>query len=144
MATHSEADESHRTLGVIFYGTLFVIILPFLLVVWASAAAPNVALPSIHSTAIGTIAAISGSLLLIWGIASLFVYGKGMPMNAYPPPFYVVRGAYRWLRHPIYTGFALLCIGIALFKGSASGLWLVSPIVILGCIALVLDRKSVV
>lgn len=142
MATHSEADESHRTLGVIFYGTLFVIILPFLLVVWASAAAPNVALPSIHSTAIGTIAAISGSLLLIWGIASLFVYGKGMPMNAYPPPFYVVRGAYRWLRHPIYTGFALLCIGIALFKGSASGLWLVSPIVILGCIALVLGYES--
>src|SRR2546429_1610145 len=74
-------------------------------------------------------------------------------MNAYPPPRYVAQGIFRLLPHPIYTGFTMLCVGVSIAVVSASGLWLVSPIVALSCAARVLgyerhdlrerlDRKS--
>jgi hypothetical protein len=43
----------------------------------------------------------------------------------------------RLLPHPIHTGFWMICAGVSIAVGSASGLWLVSPAVALGCAALV-------
>jgi hypothetical protein len=63
-------------------------------------------------------------------------------MNAYPPPVYVSRGVYHLLAHPIYVGFCFVCWGIAIVTHSVSGFWLVSPIVALGCIALVYGYES--
>jgi hypothetical protein len=42
------------------------------------------------------------------------------------------------LPHPVYTGFCLVCAGVSIATGSASGLWFVSPVVALTCAALVL------
>jgi prolipoprotein diacylglyceryltransferase len=53
-----------------------------------------------------------------------------------------MRGPYRLLRHPIYAGFALLCAGVSLASGSAAGIWLVTPVVILGSVALVLGYEN--
>jgi hypothetical protein len=66
-----------------------------------------------------------------------------LPMNPFPPPYYVTRGIYRFLRHPIYTGFSMLCIGFAILFRSSSGLWLVSPLVIMSCAALVLGYETI-
>ena len=63
-------------------------------------------------------------------------------MNAYPPPRYVERGVYRLLPHPIYAGFVMLCAGISIGVGSASGLWLVSPVVALASAALLLGYEK--
>ncbi len=63
-------------------------------------------------------------------------------MNAYPPKAYVRRGPYRWLRHPIYLGFGLLVAGASIAGGSASGLWLVTPVTALGMVALVLGYEG--
>jgi prolipoprotein diacylglyceryltransferase len=71
----------------------------------------------------------------------LWVHGGGLPMNAAPPPRYVERGIYRLLPHPIYSGFCLVCAGVSIAVGSASGLWLVSPVVAMGCTALVLGYE---
>jgi hypothetical protein len=43
----------------------------------------------------------------------------------------------RIIPHPIYTGACLLAIGISVYTKSSGGLWLISPILILGCTALV-------
>jgi hypothetical protein len=59
-------------------------------------------------------------------------------MGPYPPPVCVVTGVYRLTPHPIYLGFSTLCFGTAMALESASGMWLVSPSVALGCTALVL------
>ncbi len=63
-------------------------------------------------------------------------------MNLYPPPRYVTSGAYRIAAHPIYAGFCLACAGFAIGFGSPGGLWLVLPVVLLGCAALVLGYES--
>ena len=71
----------------------------------------------------------------------LWVHGGGLPMNAAPPPRYVNRGVYRFLPHPIYSGFCVLCVGVSISATSASGLWLISPLAILGCTSLVLGYE---
>jgi len=130
-------DTTDRILAKVLYGALFALIVPLFLVVWAIGAEPNVGLPAIDSTVLGLIGAVLGGSLMISGYFSLFVYGKGLPMNPFPPRLYVTRGIYRFTSHPIYAGFSILCIGLSMLFGSSSGLWLVSPIVILSCVALV-------
>jgi len=80
---------------------------------------------------------------MLWAMFALKHYGKGLPMNAYPPPVFVTKGPYRLFRHPIYWGFGLLMIGYFVYNGSPSGIWLVSPLTILGMVALVLGHESI-
>ena len=128
-------------LGKLLYGALFAALLPALLVLWARAAAPNISLPAVASP-IGWGVAAAGLALLLWAIAALAVWGRGLPMNAYPPPMLVTRGPYGLVAHPIYLGFALVCAGCAVGAGSAAGLWLVTPVVALGAGALVLGYEG--
>lgn len=127
--------------GKLVYGALFVVVLPILLVVWAIQTRDLVDLPAIHSFSwgIGTIGL--GSLLVAMGMASLWLVGGGLPMNAFPPPRYVSSGIYGLFSHPIYLGFSLVCVGAAIGAGSASGLWLVSTTVMLASAALVLGYE---
>jgi hypothetical protein len=123
------------------YGLLFTAALPILLVVWAARTRGVVALPTFHSLVWGLVAAGFGLLLMALGIAALWWRGGGLPMNAFPPPRYVSGGIYRAFSHPIYVGFASVCIGVAVTAGSASGLWLVSTTVILSSAALILGYE---
>ena len=123
------------------YGSLFVVVLPILLLAWAARTKDVVTLPAIHSRIGGLSVSALGIILMTWGIISLWKLGGGLPMNAFPPPRYVSGGIYRLFSHPIYVGFALLCIGTAIAAGSASALWLVSPVVIMASAALVLGYE---
>ncbi len=113
---------ARSTIGKLLYGVLFVVALPVILVLWAAATQDSVSLPVLPY-------AWAGQL------------GHGLPMNPYPPSHYVMRGIYRYLAHPIYIGFILVCIGVAMHFGSSSGLWLVTPMVALGTAALVLGYE---
>jgi prolipoprotein diacylglyceryltransferase/protein-S-isoprenylcysteine O-methyltransferase Ste14 len=129
--------------GPLIYGFLFLIALPAGLIAWAGAAGRTLILPPLHSLQLGAAAIGIGTLLLCSGILSILLHGKGLPMNAYPPKVYTMRGPYRLMRHPIYAGFALLCAGVSLATGSAAGIWLVTPVVILGSAALVLGYENI-
>lgn len=131
------AEKKYPVLGKILYALLFVVVVPALLVVWAWLTEKSVPLPAIRSLPVGLMISIGGALLMISGMAAIYFYGRGLPMNAYPPARFVVEGVYGFLPHPIYTGFSMLAIGVSIAAGSASGLWLVSPTVVLGCVALV-------
>ncbi len=121
----------------LFYGFCFVVIVPIFLLLWALETEPLVPLPSIRSPALGIGTDLGGLVLIVWGMLSLLVHGKGLPMNAFPPGVYVRQGIYRIIPHPIYTGFTMCCFGTAILAGSPSGFWLVAPIAALGSIALV-------
>lgn len=125
----------------LLYGLLFVGLLPLLLVIWADKTSDVVALPAVHSLSWGLVTAGVGLLLMALGMASLWWLGGGLPMNAFPPPRYVSGGIYHLFSHPIYVGFACMCVGIAIAAGSASGLWLVSTTVIFASAALVLGYE---
>lgn len=130
-----------RQVAKLLYGLLFVVVLPLLLLIWADKTSTLVTLPPIHSLRWGLAASTAGVLLMALGMESLWRLGGGLPMNAFPPPRFVSGGIYRVFAHPIYLGFATLCVGVAVAVGSASGLWLVSTTVILASAALVLGYE---
>jgi protein-S-isoprenylcysteine O-methyltransferase Ste14 len=127
--------------GPLLYGLAWAVAAPALLVVWARATSGLVPLPAIHSPAAGSFLGAAGLLLMASAMAALAVHGGGPPMNAYPPPRHVTRGPYRWTGHPIYVGFILLAAGVSIGAGSASGLWLVTPVAALALAALVLGYE---
>jgi prolipoprotein diacylglyceryltransferase/protein-S-isoprenylcysteine O-methyltransferase Ste14 len=129
------------TAGKVLYGATFVLLVPVALIGWAATTERVVRLPVISSFPLGLALSAFGALLLLAGMRDLWIHGGGLPMNAHPPPRYVTRGAYRVLPHPIYTGFSLLCVGVSILANSASGFWFVSPLLMLGCTALVLGYE---
>ena len=130
-------------IGKLAYGAVFVAGLPLLLIHWAQATEHLVAAPPPHWPVLGALAIVAGITLALAGMAALWIHGGGWPMNAYPPPRLVACGPYRLAPHPIYAGFCLVCAGAAVVAGSSSGLWLVTPFVVLGCTALVLGYERI-
>ncbi|HJW74511.1 MAG TPA: prolipoprotein diacylglyceryl transferase family protein [Thermoleophilia bacterium] len=122
----------------LLYGLLFVVVVPAGLIRWAAATAVSVPLPVSPRLWPGGIAVGAGLVLMASGMAALAAFGRGLPMNAFPPPRYVSRGIYRLTSHPIYVGFVLCCFGVSILMQSSSGVWLVSPVVALAVTALVL------
>ncbi len=128
-------------LGKILYGALFAAVLPGLLILWAAAAQPNISLPAYGNPLLGYSIAACGLGLMCAAMWQLWWLGGGLPMNAFPPVRLVSRGAFQGLPHPIYTGFVAICLGVSMAAGSAAGLWLVTPTVLLACTALVLGYE---
>lgn len=134
--------SSTNILGKILYAICFLLLLPTLLILWANNTNALISYPPIQSSKSGILIIVIGFLMMLWGMFSLNKYGKGLPMNAYPPPVFVKQGPYRLFHHPIYIGFGLLMIGYFIYEGSASGLWLVTPVAILSMVALVWGYES--
>ncbi|MCK5471233.1 MAG: hypothetical protein KAI99_22070, partial [Cyclobacteriaceae bacterium] len=129
--------------GKILYALIFLLFIPSVLLFWARYTKSIIRFPAIESTNTGWTLIIGGSLLILLAMFTLKKYGKGLPMNAYPPPRFVNSGPYRLFQHPIYWGFGILMLGYFILTDSASGLWQVTPITILGMIALVLGYEEI-
>jgi len=127
--------------GKILYGLLFVALVPLSLVLWAEATRNAVHLPALHFALWGALLTACGVFIITAGMLSLWRMGGGLPMNAFPPPRFVASGIYSLVPHPIYGGFVMVCAGVALYFGSASGLWLVTPCAVLACASLVLGYE---
>lgn len=134
-------DLKRSPLPKVLYGALFVAGLPLALVLWAHGARSAVHLAPLHSIGWGCALLAFGMLAMAAGMVSLWVSGGGLPMNAFPPPRFVAGGVYGLVPHPIYGGFTIACAGAAIYFGSASGLWLVTPSVALASAALVLGYE---
>ena len=135
--------QNDQIIGKLLYAIIFLVFLPAGLWLWAKYTGEIIPFPVIESKIPGTILLVTGGSLMLWGMYALHRFGKGLPMNAYSPPLFVTQGPYRLFRHPIYWGFGLITVGYFIFSGSASGLWLVSPVTIMGMIALVLGYESI-
>jgi membrane-associated phospholipid phosphatase len=128
-------------LSKVLYGALFVVVLPLALMLWAHGARDAVHIAALHEPVFGAMVTALGVAVTLAGMASLLRYGGGLPMNAFPPPRFVENGIYGLVPHPIYGGFVIACAGVAIYFGSASGLWLVTPAVALASAALVLGYE---
>ena len=126
-------------IGRVAYGALFTVALPLALVAWSmrlSTLLPAWPIPGDAWRPVGALLLVAGLLLTAWSMGILWRVGRGLPMNAYPPPTLVEAGPYRLLPHPIYVGFALACFGIAMLARSPGGLWVVAPSATLAALAL--------
>lgn len=119
------------------YGFLFVVLLPLFLIFWANRLESMIIWPVPKLGPVGVISTLLGLILIIKGMLDLIIIGKGFPMNAYPPKYFVTRGIYSWFSHPIYLGSAFLSFGLSLIFDSSAGLYIVTPIFILMMLSLV-------
>src|SRR5215469_18612437 len=123
------------------YAVLFVVLVPLALAAWAHFAFEVFGAVTLRLSVLGTAFVVSGVAVALTGMLALWRRGGGLPMNAFPPPRFVASGIYGLVPHPIYGGFVMACAGVALWSGSAAGLWLVTPAAALGCAALVLGYE---
>jgi protein-S-isoprenylcysteine O-methyltransferase Ste14 len=121
----------------VLYGSLFVVVLPALLVLWANATNGVITLPVPENRLYGYILLFTGAGFVLSGMLNLWNQGKGLPMNAYPPEIFVKKGIYSFTKHPIYSGAVLISFGLSVIYHSASGFWLVSPVFMLLTVAYV-------
>ena len=133
---------TENLLGKILFGVLFTVVLPFAAILWAIASETLIVLPALQSDLAGMVFIVSGLLLVIVGSVTLSLYGKGLPMSPFPPAKFVSQGIYRLIPHPIYVGACFFSVGLSFYFGSASGIWLVTPILILGFVAYVKGFES--
>lgn len=123
------------------YGALFVLVVPVWLLAIARVGLP---LPAPRLPVLGWTLAGLGLTTLALGMLGIVRQGRGLPMNAFPPDRLVTSGIFALVPHPIYTGFCVACAGASLAIGSAGGLYLATPIAVLGCLALVLGHERLV
>jgi protein-S-isoprenylcysteine O-methyltransferase Ste14 len=128
--------------GKVLYGSLFIIVIPSLLILWATGTGTIVKLPLPGNMYTGYILITAGILLVISGMWHLWIFGKGLPMNAFPPEKFVKNGIYTYTKHPIYSGTVLISFGISVITHSASGFWLVSPLFTLMIVAYVVGFEN--
>ncbi len=131
-----------KKLGKILYGSLFMVVLPALLIAWAKLTNNIILLPVPENKILIFTAIVIGSIFFIGGMHNLWHFGKGLPMNAYPPKFFVRNGVYAICKNPIYFGTVLLSFGISAYLNSSSGFWLISPLLILMVIAYTLGFEN--
>lgn len=115
----------------IIFGSLFCVILPALLIIWATQTEPLIKLQVPDYPTVSLSILILGIVLIISGMLNLWFKGRGLPMSAFPPKKYVSTGAYFFFHHPIYVGVVLASFGLSAYLQSAAGFWLISPIFIL-------------
>jgi len=114
--------------GRILYGLLFAVVIPVILILWANYTKSIVTIALPLNLLPGYSLLITGAIFVSTGMWNLWRSGNGLPMNAFPPEKYVKNGIYSFIRHPIYSGAALISFGLSAVTGSSSGFWLVSPI----------------
>lgn len=129
-------------LGKILYGTLFMMVLPIGLFEWAISTQNIIQLPVPDLPAVSILLLILGIVFCLWGMVSLIVLGKGLPMNAFPPKYYVSKGIYSLINHPIYTGAGIITIALSMFFKSSSGFWLISTLFCLAMVTFVIGFEN--
>ncbi len=117
------------------YAALFSALMPALLVAWAIRLDTVLALPAYGSIETGAAAVLAGLALMAAATRDLWVHGGGLPASPFPPERFVTRGVYGIIAHPIYLGAILVAVGVSLATRSASGLWIVSPVLALSAVA---------
>ena len=124
-------------LGIVLYGSVFVLLLPAMLLCWAFVLDQFIVWPVPSLPILAAVNIILGLVCLLKGMLDLTRFGHGLPMNAYPPQTFVTQGMYAWFSHPMYLGAVLLSAGTALWFRSSSGLYIITPVLALMSLSLV-------
>ena len=96
-----------------------LLLLAFILPVWSGG---GTLIPELPLSVVGAVMTAMAVLLTVWGLMSL-----GDALTPFPKPLSDAslhrQGAYRWARHPIYSGVMLASLGWALWWSSLAGVF---------------------
>lgn len=132
-----QPPPAQNRLGKVVYAAMFTVVLPAGLALWALALDRQIELPPAGGEMEGIALVLVGATLVVAAVWTLRFRGGGWPMSPFPPERFVSSGVYALTSHPLYAGFTLLVLGAAITVGSPAGIWIVTPVVAISCIAFV-------
>ena len=105
----------------ITFATLFIafflIYVPGNLLSWTGLVRPaEIGWEQVSGLVVGTF----GAVIALWCILTFALVGKGTPAPFDPPRKLVIRGPYRFVRNPMYTGATIALTGASIYYQSAS------------------------
>lgn len=98
------------TYASLFIGLVLVFV-PARVLEWSGVVRPEIGAPQI----VGIVVGVAGGVLALSCVFTFALAGKGTPAPFDPPRRLVVRGPYRFVRNPMYTGAGLALAGASLF-----------------------------
>lgn len=108
--------------GIFIIGlTLLIVVLPFL--IDAHLNLPNFEFQ--YNVFFALFLIITGLLLAGWCVWDLFKRGRGSPFPVIPTQKLIITGPYKYCRNPMTLGLIIYCLGIVIWQGSFSTLFLV-------------------
>ena len=142
-----EYSRSQRIVVVVFGGSIFWIVIPFLIIIVSFYVDQWFRLPKFRygliNPLIGLVFMVVGWLFANWAVKVQFSIGRGTPIPLVATQRLVISGPYTYCRNPMTLGTDLFYLGVAIWLGSLSalGLGLVYPVGILIYIKLVEERE---
>lgn len=137
----TQLGKFKQLITIAVYVAVFWVALPLLLIALGRFLDISFKLGFAHS-AWGWALLLFGLAFLAWSALWLRIRGHGLPISALPPTKLVATGPYGFVRHPMYLGYNVALIGLALVLGSGGLLIVGGPLFLLGWIiyALIEER----
>jgi protein-S-isoprenylcysteine O-methyltransferase Ste14 len=130
-----EYSPEQRTIFLVFQGILFVIAVPFFLVVVSPYLDHTLQLPrfvhGLMNPFVSLPLIVIGLVFALWSIQTQFTLGKGTPAPMMPTRSLVVLGPYSYCRNPMTFGTLLFYLGAGVWIGSAFAVCLTLLIAVL-------------
>lgn len=131
----------NRRLENLAYAAAYTFVLPAALAVWAWATPFGRDLP-LPPRALGFALLLCGGALWATAVAVFMARTGKLPLNADAPQNAIVAGPYALFDDPIYVGFVLAVLGVAISAQSGPGVWIVAPVTAAAATALVMGYES--
>ncbi len=125
-----EHSEGARLRALLPAGILFVVLLPYILLVMSPSLDARLGLdrisPSPTSFIIGAILVVVGLFFAQWSILIQFTQGRGTPLPVMPTQRLITTGPFRYCRNPMTLGTILAYLGLSIAAATIVGLILVA------------------
>jgi len=123
-----EYSKKQRAIAVVFGAFIFWVVIPFFIIVFSCYIDQWLRLPrfcyGLINSVIGLVFMVIGWLFANWTVRVQFTVGKGTPIPLMATQKLIVKGPYAYCRNPMTLGTNLFYLGVAIWLGSLSAIWL--------------------
>jgi protein-S-isoprenylcysteine O-methyltransferase Ste14 len=132
-----EHSEAARVIALLPAGVLFLLLIPYTLLVISPSLDARLGLdrlsPSPAGFIIGALLLAVGLLFAQWSIFIQFTHGRGTPLPMIPTQRLITTGPFRYCRNPMTLGTILAYLGLSIAAATTVGI-----ILVVACAALLL------
>ena len=127
-----ERSEAARIIALLPAGFLFLVLLPYILLVVSPSLDARLGLdrldPSPATLIIGGILLAVGLVFAMWSIYTQFTLGRGTPLPVIPTRRLLTTGPFRYCRNPMTLGTILAYLGLSIAAATFVGILIVAAL----------------
>jgi protein-S-isoprenylcysteine O-methyltransferase Ste14 len=120
-----EHSERRRIVALLPAGLLFLILLPYVIIVLGPRLDQRLGLQGFYYGAVniivGGLMMLAGFFFAFWSIYDQFTRGRGKPLPVMPTQELLVNGPFRYCRNPMTLGTILAYLGLGIGVGTVAG-----------------------